>query len=520
MKKISQTQWTRYKNSNEGKKAIALFEKAKTNEFTYEDMLDLAKTYDPESFKNSSEREDESMLQLLAIFDETVGTMLSGDVKIVERKDYIDFYHSLMEVLTPEDESQTFEDIPQQVFKVLLGSNMAMSLILYAYLPWVFIPNFFVMQFAYLRKFAEKYEIELPETPKRADYKGRNLYYLNMCATIADFAELNGIDNPAELCAFLYDYEMPVIKEEMEAEDRSEIPEHPGRAWLLVGNYTGSEKEMAYGFWQANELTEKGDILLFYEKSPVKALNAVWIAQQDGVVDPFFHYYSNTYIGGKISIPAEQAVTFEDFKNSAYFKSRDKKGNFVCKNFQDCSGWAVTFDDYKEIKRILESKGFDTFALPSLYEPTKIGDVDIELEKDVSEKLLIPLLEQMGWKRDIDFRGEVEFNAGRGKTGFSSDKRPDFCLHITQKNDDIEAKVAIEVKKFMKNNKEIHETFVQGRSYAKWGGVQVLVLCDMKQIRVYQRGRDNKFDEKKFVKYSWADMEHPDKYATLKKLLS
>lgn len=520
MKKISQTQWTRYKNSDEGKEAIALFGKALTSEFTHEEMLNLAKRYDPQYFKNFSQKDDKVMLDCLAYYDETLSKMLSEDTKIEEGKDFVDFYLWLMTALTAEEENQTLDDIPQRSFKMLLGDNMMMSLLLYAYLPGMFFPNFFVMQFAYLKKIAEKYEIELPKTPKRSDYKERNLYYLDMCTTIVDFAVQNGIDSMAELSAFLYDYEMPIVKEEMESEDRSEFPEYPGQAWILVGNYGESEKDMEYGFWQANELTEKGDILLFYEKSPVKALNSVWIAQQNGVVDPFFHYYSNTYIGGKISIPAEQAVKFEDFKNSEYFKSRDKKGNFVSKNFQDCSGWAVTSDDYKEIKRMLESKGFDTSVLPSLYEPTKIGDVTIELEKDVSEKLLIPLLEQMGWKNGMDFKGEVEFNAGRGKTGYSSDKRPDFCLHIVEKNDDIEVKVAIEVKKFMKNSKEIHENFVQGRSYAKWGAAPTLVLCDMKQIRVYQRGKNNNFDENKFIKYSWSDMENPDKYAELKKLLS
>lgn len=69
------------------------------------------------------------------------------------------------------------------------------------------------------------------------------------------------------------------------------MPEYPGQAWILVGNYGNGEKDMEHGFWQANQLTKKGDILLFYEKSPVKALNSIWIAQEDGVVDPFFYYY-------------------------------------------------------------------------------------------------------------------------------------------------------------------------------------------------------------------------------------
>ena len=122
----------------------------------------------------------------------------------------------------------------------------------------------------------------------------------------------------------------------------------------------------------------------------------------------------------------------------------------------------------------------------------------------------------MGWVKDKDFKGEVEFNAGRGKTGFASEKRPDFLLHIVETKDDIEAKVAIEVKRHMKNEKEIHENFKQGRSYAKWGAAEVLMICDMIRIRVYQRS----FEETDYTEFSWNDTENPDKFAELKKLLS
>lgn len=169
---------------------------------------------------------------------------------------------------------------------------------------------------------------------------------------------------------------------------------------------------------------------------------------------------------------------------------------------------------------MLLEKGFDIEKLPKLYEPVKVGNVKIEHEKDVSEQLLIPLLEQMEWVKDKDFKGEVEFNAGRGKTGFASEKRPDFLLHIVETKDDIEAKVAIEVKRHMKNEKEIHENFKQGRSYAKWGAAEVLMICDMIRIRVYQRNKKNRFEETDYTEFSWNDTENPDKFAELKKLLS
>lgn len=518
MKKISQINWQRYKESAHGQETIALFEKAQTNDFTHDDMLAMAKRFDPEFFHNIGRKDEAWMGKMLAYYDALVGELKANAEN--EGESYEQFYQRVLAITLSFKVERNWDDLAMADFKILLGSNILLSTVLYAYFPDFFIPNYYVMQFIYLKKFADKYDLDLPKVPNRSDYKSRVMYYVEVCKVLDAFAKANSLEDSAEKCAFLFDYELPVVKEELENEKNKEFPEHPGCAWLLVGNYGDGEKDMKYGFWQANEMTSKGDILLFYEKSPVKALNSVYIAQEDGVVDPFFHYYSNTYIGNRISIPKEQAITIDDFRNSEYFQRREKKGNFVSKNFQDTSGWKVTFEDYQEIKRMLKEKGYDVATLPSLYEPKEIGNLAIEDENDVSEKLLMPLLEQMGWKNKKDFRREVRFNAGRGKTNNDTAKRPDFCLHITEKNDEIEARVVIEAKFFMKNGQEVHDNYVQGDSYAKWGGAQILVLCDMEKILVYERGKNNKFSEKNFIQYSWLDMENPDKFQELKQLLS
>ena len=72
----------------------------------------------------------------------------------------------------------------------------------------------------------------------------------------------------------------------------------------------------------------------------------------------------------------------------------------------------------------------------------------------------------------------------------------------------------------MKNGKQIHANFVQGRSYAKWGAADVLVSCDMKRLLVYKRNDKNQFDENDFIEFSWEETENPDKFAQLKRLLS
>ena len=519
MNKIIKLHWNNYLNSDSGREVVAAFDKLTDPNATMEELLQLAFRFDPEFFRNTSSNERNQELGFLDFFNNEIQNIRLEIDKLEQEGSYID-YKTLSSIFFCENEEMEFEDIPQSTFKSELGFNLLWSIILSRYFPDYYIPNFFPMQFIYLKKIAEKYDIELPDMPNRSDYRGRWLYYDEMCKQLNEFAIENNIQSLSELCAFLYGYEMSVIKEEMEYEHRKPMPDIPEQAWILVGNYGEAEKTMKEGFWQSSPFTSKGDILVFYEKSPVKKLNSVWTALEDGFIDPFGHYYSFSYIGNKIEIPDDKAISYADFKNSDYFKARDKKGNFVSKNFQDVSGWQVTFDDYAEIKRLLLEKGFDIEKLPKLYEPVKVGNVKIEHEKDVSEQLLIPLLEQMGWLKDKDFKGEVEFNAGRGKTGFASEKRPDFLLHIVETKDDIEAKVAIEVKRHMKNEKEIHENFKQGRSYAKWGAAEVLMICDMIRIRVYQRNKKNRFEETDYTEFSWKDTENPDKFAELKKLLS
>ena len=530
MKKISKINWERYKNSQEGQSAIAQFEQMLSTNSSVDEIVEIAKRYNPEYFKNLGKKDmikfKEGLNGYGAFYGDEIHKEKNLDFETMG--DYADFqirfFTNTLTYLTTEDSSVTFDDLPQSALKGRLGDIMIMSIVLSTYFPDFYIPNFFVMQFIYLKKLVDKYEIDdFPdEIPNRSAYRDRCLYYLEICLALLNFRLDNDFETPAEFYAFLFDYEMKNLKEEMEINFNKPMPSIPEQAWILVGNYSEGEKEMKHGFWQANELTCKGDIMLFYEKSPVKKLNSVWIALEDGVKDPFVHYYSHTYIGNKIEIPADKAITFEEFKNSEYFKTRNKEGNFVSKNFQDVSGWAVTSADYSEIKKMLEAKGFDTSVLPSLYEPKVMAGIEIIHEDDVSWKLLVPRLEEMGWKYKEDFFDEVEFPAGRGTTGHEMDKRPDFCLHLSGGDRDKEAQVVIEVKLDMKNNQEIKANYDQGVSYAKWGNARVLVICDKNQIRVYERNNKNQFVpfDTPTARFRWENMQELEKFNELKRLLS
>ena len=517
MKKISKLDWGNYIESPKGKETVSTFDKLTNSETSLEELFELIQLFDSAYCKNTSPKEKQQCIECLGYYNEEINSIISEIDELKNEGTYLD-YKALSCILLADSEEQEIDDIPQSRFKAILSDSVFLSIILSRYFPEYYIPNLFVMQFYYLRKIAEKYEIELPSIPCRSDYRSRWLYYTEMCQVLNEFAIENEIRSLSELCAFLYGYEISKIKEEMDAEHQIPFPSIPEHARILVGNYGEAEKTMKEGVWQSSQLTCKGDILLFYEKSPVKKMNSVWIALEDGFVDPFAFYYSYTIIGRKIVIPDNQAITFEEFKNNEYFKKRDKEGNFVSKNFQDVSGWLVTSKDYTEIKRMLEIKGFNTSILPSLYEPKTLVNEEIKNEKDVEEYRLKPLLDEM----KIEYEQQVEFPAGHGTTGHRMDKRPDFCLHLSGSGSLLTTKVVIEVKYFMKDNTEIEDTFNQGVTYAKWGEAQVLVLCDKNQIRVYERRKKGGFNSYDMpnAKFRWEDKENLEKFNELKRMLN
>ena len=518
MKPISKMDWGNYKNSPQGKDTLMTFDRLTNPDTPLEDLFELVCLFDTEYSKNLSPKENLQCIDGLAYYDEEINSIIAEFEDLKDEGVCIDFTF-LSHLLLADEAEQEFNDIPQTKFKSILGDNILLSVILSKYFPEHYIPNFFVMQFFYLKKIADKYGFELPIMPVRSDYRSRWLYYNDLCKTLNEFAIANDIQSLSELCTFLYGYEVSKIKEEIEVEHQQSMPKVPEHARILVGNYGEGEKTMEEGFWQSSQLTCKGDILLFYEKSPVKKMNTVWTALEDGFIDPFAFYYSYTIIGKRIDIPNEQAITFEDFKNNPYFKERGPEGNFVSKNFQDVSGWEVNSKDYAEIKCMFAAKGFDVSLLPSLYEPKKLAGIELKNERDVEDYRLKPLLNEIG----IAYAQQVEFPAGHSTTGHKMEKRPDFCLHMSGSGSLLTAKVVIEVKYFMKDNSEIAKAFDQGVTYAKWGEAQVLVLCDKNQIRVYERtkkGTKNIFDIDKYKRFRWEDMENLEEYNKLKCMLN
>lgn len=534
MKKVNVVKWKRFKESMEGQEAIALFRHAVAPDCSLDELLTLAKKYNAEYFRNMGQSEEQiknEMAYARDLIKDYIDTNSPSLDTAEELEDlYVqvcfsflldNFYDDIKKELGGMPENLKWSDIPEKYFKVLLSFNLPLSFAFYSLRLDNFIPNLFIMQFAQMKRFAENNEIELPLVPNRSRYSDRCLYYLDLCSCLIDFFVDSDITDMAEISAYIFAYEFPEIKGELESEQRP-MPNNPEQVWLLVGNLRGDEKNMTRGFWQGNALAHRGDLCLFYEKSPVKAMNAAWIVKEDGVIDPFFYYYSNIYIGDRIEFPA---ISFNEFINNEYFitsrvdeNGKELPGNYVKKHFQDCSGWSITATDYNEIQRMLSAKGFDVSLLPQLpkYEPIK--GVNIHHEIDVTKQLMAPLLNRMGYELNKDYFYEVEFRAGHSETGHGLDKRPDICLHMTGSGLNKGAQVIIEMKLDMSSEKKRSEAFDQGLSYAKYGEARIFCLADQAGIYVFKRDKNRKFIKKFDNYYKWEDMVDNDKYNKLKRL--
>lgn len=485
--KFNQYLWNLYKNSSEGKSAIAAFSDRK--EWMEEERL--FEKYNPK-IKNGFN--SEMICEILEDF----WCYKVSEYEGIELKSLDDAGKLYEEIISTGLMIESEEMLRIGDYEKMLEYIPLLSMELNYLFGEYFFPYLYINEFFHLEKLADYFEIELPTIPKKSDYKARCMYYWELCKVFYKFRTGNGL-SPDEFSAFMYDYAPNLLTKE----DNTDMPK-PSSAWFIGGliRYGGRTTE----FWQSNKETKKGDILIHYETSPVSAITCLWIAQVDGVIDPFFHYYSNTYIGDKIDIPH---ISLKELKSDEYFSDHP----LVRKNFQGVNGWPATGKDYAELMRIIEAKGFDTSKLPQIYTPSLPEGITVENERDVEVNLLEPLLNNMGWYEHKDYVRHLPIHAGRGHRIF-----PDYALHYDNKPEEEKAKVLIEAKYHMKNNQKIEAAFLQAFSYAKLLLSSVIVLCDKECILVYEKNQG--FSRDRYTKYYWEDMKDSDLYNELKNRLS
>lgn len=319
--------------------------------------------------------------------------------------------------------------------------------------------------------------IDMPSIPRTNDYKFYLSYFYDICESWNSFQKDNDLTD-AELCACIYDFANLLIEEST----NTDLPK-PTNIWLTgasgkgdfdfldsLGEIAGENRE---NIWACNERTRRGDIIVLYCTSPRSYIHSIWRSNSEGIFNPFDYYHCRTTICNGVLTPY---VTFNDLKNDEYMSEMP----IVRKNLQGINGVELSAQDYAELLRLIEQKGGDISAFPRLYEAEDIDFGEIKLEKDVEEKILIPLLRKLGYTED-DWTRQLSRKTGRGTRAI-----PDFVFFAKGDKHFETAPFVIEAKLDMSLMRNRINDFEQALSYASMLRSSLMGLCDKERLIIYR----------------------------------
>ena len=364
--------------------------------------------------------------------------------------------------------------------------------------PDSFVPYYFRMNFNVLQKIADIFDINLPQIPAKKDYKERFYYYKDICNALISFRDENYLSS-YELYAFLYDF-APKYIGGTESYIIKDLPEP--RSAYFIGAAKDDEslcKENDIVIpWQCSPDTRAGDMIVMYIRSPISAINSIWRACSIGFIDPFFYYYRCVYLSSPVKI---KQFTLPEIKKDRFFKDLP----LVRKNMQGINGVELKPSVYNHLVKKCRSK-----AITLDYVET-ISSGEYSSEKDVENKLIIPLIHKLGYTEE-DYRQQMYVEIGNHNNTLI----PDFVLLPNERHGSASGTAVIEAKRSIPNTKKLEEVMVQASSYAKLLMARYCVVAAQEKIWISER-RDNY--ETIIFQASWDQLNDTDVFYDLSKIL-
>lgn len=504
--------WNLYKNSERGKDSIAFF--------TFDSEKDNLEVKAKEIFQKYNgyfggiDVEDDFLDRCFLIID----SIIVNNLFIEETENALEYYerlidnleicfveaNSLKELVKIENERPI---IQQKDYKTFCSILTEISLILYLYGELFFFPMLFREQFDIFMKILDVLDIPMPDLPAKSNKRERLLLYNELNKNITKFVEANNLSK-AETCACIYDFAIMLFEED---EKQVELPE-PTNIWLTGGSKEDYKSFLenpvtgAKSVWTCNENTKRGDIIVMYVLYPYSCIQSIWRADIDGVYTPFNYYNSRTRATNGIVVPH---ISLNELKADPYFSEL----SITRKNFQGVNGVQFSAADYKELQRLLKDKGFDVSVLPQLFKPNLVFTGHLKNEKDVEEKLLMPLLEKLGFS-ETDWTRQLSQKAGRKEKAI-----PDFVFLPKGEIHFQNAPMIIEAKFDMISNIEKTKSFNQALSYARMMKSSIFGICDKDRLIIFKekKGFFNRFNPT-FEKH-WQHLNDAEIFSLLKTLI-
>lgn len=491
--KLNEFIWNNYKQTQRGIETIEAFK-----------LGDL-ETIIPKFAKSLPFGPEATIVYIDNVLEYIFEPNLANEISFDEAEKLLtNLYETGITFLFENDEKINSGPLKTQYFNVI----SEISTWLYLKYPSIFKPYYFRNNFDVLTKIADTFEFDLPDVPLKRNHKDRFFYFFEWCKTLSNFQIENNL-NDEELCAFLYDFAPNFF--EIENKKDSQLPE-PTQVWWIGGDKGGGDFEFLdnannedTNYWQGNQDTRKGDILVMYCLSPRSYIHSIWRATRDGIVDPFFYYYGNIYIGfGQKVSP----IGINELKKDEYFG----KNPLVRKNLQGINGYPLSSEDYDYLQKMLSERGYDTSNLPQLYNYVFEQNKDLKNEREVETELIEPFLIKIGYTEN-DWIRQLTLRMGKGERNF-----PDYAFLSDNTKGYEKAFMLIESKFHIKNNRELEDTFKQVWSYGQRLSSRILIIADKDSIWIYKQ-INNSFERNTYKKYFWKELKDPDIYNEIKKIL-
>lgn len=354
-----------------------------------------------------------------------------------------------------------------QIFEEFICSIAYYTTMFSYFFPNDYVPYYFQLNYNILEMIAEAFGIELPEMPKRSDYKGRFFFYEKICGVLHEFRRQNEL-TPFELYAFLYDF-APKYIGGVDSYIIKELPE-PKAAYFIGGSEDDaflSNEEDYITPWQCNPETKAADMVVMYLRSPTSAIDSVWRSCSVGFNDPFFYYYRCTFISNPK--PMNQ-IGLNDIKKDAVLG----KMPIVRKNMQGVNGVELKPSEYNHILKLGKCNA------PEIKYTSDISDDTYSSEKDVEEKIIKPLLKQLGYSK-TDYVQQLYIEIGNHNHALI----PDFVVLPQKKQNGYTAFAVVEAKLSITKEKELTEAKKQARSYAKLLSAKKISVISKEKIWIF-----------------------------------
>lgn len=492
--------WKLYLQSG-GNKTVDFFKNSLTIQLSEKYADDLKKLQEVYSLTELSESTHYQLTALVTYYKENEkepyidteyieGTAPIEDV-IEEAEVWIEDYYQYW-LKEDEKDKNVFERFIESL--PFISTNWAILC------PGVFVPYYFFGTYNVLTTIANTFGIDLPEIPKKADYKARLWHYTELCKAFYRFRQDNNL-SVYEFCAFLYDFAPQYIggKDSYIIKD---LPE-PRSAFFVGGggnneDATAEDDPETVSFWQSNPATRAGDLIVMYLRTPISAISSIWRSKSVGFIDPFFYYYRCTYIGDPIKV---NRIPLDKIKEDPVLGAMP----IVRKNMLGINGVEFRPSEYNHIVDLTKAD------VPRLEYIANSGDGVYENEKAVEEKLIKPLIDRLGYSEE-EYVQQMYVEIGNHNHALI----PDFVLHPESSKGHYSGEVIIEAKRSITSNKQLTEVKSQARSYAKLLGTKYAVIAAQEKVWVMSEKDD--YTECIFEE-SWDSLENADVFYELNHLI-